>query len=483
MNIPKKFDNTLKRSKSLCSLQNEQSNFNYAELLARTVSESSIDVCIVNDTSDSDDAADVVDSGIAEKSIYDSDLLVCLEQKIDRLSDMFLEQCRLLTTLKEEICKSKLAMEKTEHVHNQIFTDLLKKAITQSIRELNLPKLPNTTDSDGTNHQAKLLLDAIESNKGTSFGREIREELMSFLQSEELKKQMVNATTESVKDIVGGCLSRDFSNLYLPILERSHRRLVTHVSRVIETAFVEQENSTVLSKSVYKTSRVLRRALERHQTILEAASDPGKSLINTLQCAVEEFLHSELKQWRQKVLDMFCSQLQSEPREAHAMETLDLSPPCDYAPASPPQPADPGHSIIDQLMQSAEIQKLISEGHVNQAFEQALNAADLSLVMAACRAVDPGAVFTSPCTLKQPVLLSLIQQLATDMVHDTQLKCSYLEDAIINLNTTHSDTRVHLPLVVGEVKKHLSKFLSSYPNHVASRRVTLIIMAADNLLK
>lgn len=59
----------------------------------------------------------------------------------------------------------------------------------------------------------------------------------------------------------------------------------------------------------------------------------------------------------------------------------------------------------------------------------------------------------------------------------------YLEDAIINLDAAHSDTRVHLPLVVGEVKKHLSKFLSSYPNHVASRRVTLIVMAADNLLK
>lgn len=74
-------------------------------------------------------------------------------------------------------------------------------------------------------------------------------------------------------------------------------------------------------------------------------------------------------------------------------------------------------------MQSAEIKKLIREGAVNQAFEQALTAADLSLVMAACRAAEPGTVFTPPCTLNQPVLLSLIQQLATDMVHDTQLKC------------------------------------------------------------
>lgn len=59
----------------------------------------------------------------------------------------------------------------------------------------------------------------------------------------------------------------------------------------------------------------------------------------------------------------------------------------------------------------------------------------------------------------------------------------YIEDAITNLNTAHPDTRAYLPLVVGEVRRHLTKFLSSFPNHVASRRVALIVMAADNLLK
>lgn len=59
----------------------------------------------------------------------------------------------------------------------------------------------------------------------------------------------------------------------------------------------------------------------------------------------------------------------------------------------------------------------------------------------------------------------------------------YLEDAIISLNVSNPATRAHLPMVLGEVRKHLTKFLLSYPNHVASRRVTLIVMAADNLLK
>lgn len=60
--------------------------------------------------------------------------------------------------------------------------------------------------------------------------------------------------------------------------------------------------------------------------------------------------------------------------------------------------------------------------------------------------------------------------------------CRYLEDAIINLNPLDAVTRSHLPVVVREVRSHLTKFLTDYPNHVAGRRVALIIMAANNLL-
>lgn len=56
---------------------------------------------------------------------------------------------------------------------------------------------------------------------------------------------MVQATAESVKDVIGSCLSRDVSALYLPILEHSHRRLLRHVARVIEDAFKERESSTI----------------------------------------------------------------------------------------------------------------------------------------------------------------------------------------------------------------------------------------------
>lgn len=61
-------------------------------------------------------------------------------------------------------------------------------------------------------------------------------------------------------------------------------------------------------------------------------------------------------------------------------------------------------------------------GDVNGAFEKALLASELSLVMAACRATSPDEAL-APGRLRQRVLLSLAQQLAADLLHDTQLKC------------------------------------------------------------
>nr|XP_021197112.2 enhancer of mRNA-decapping protein 4 [Helicoverpa armigera] len=407
------------------------------------------------------------DSGICDRMV-EGDMLTVMEQKIDKLSDMFLEQCRLLTALKEEIRGSKLMLEKTDQSHSQMLVDMLKTTISQRVDGLGTPT-SGGEDGEKVNNRAQALLSAIESRKEASLDSEIKETLVNFLQSEELKNQMVRATAESVRGLIDGCFSRDMSRLYLPVLERSHRRLIAHIQAIIGQAFVELEDKfSSLFKSMLKTSGALRRALEHHQRLLEATSDPGKNLDMTLQCTVEELLEKELKEWRQKVADILLSQFPSM-----SLQNTE---------ASVHPPPAPQMSAIDHLMQKAIIDKKIRDGDVNGSFERALSAGDLSLVMVACRAIDPSEIFGSPCRIQQHVILSLVQQLATDMLHETDLKCRYISQAILCLDVHSRDTRPHLPLVVEEVRKHLKKFLSTYPNHVAGRRIKLIGMAVNQLL-
>lgn len=59
----------------------------------------------------------------------------------------------------------------------------------------------------------------------------------------------------------------------------------------------------------------------------------------------------------------------------------------------------------------------------------------------------------------------------------------YLEDSIMKLDTHHPVTKSHLPVVVAEVSKNLNAFLHTFPSHMSSRRIKMIIMAANSLLK
>lgn len=71
----------------------------------------------------------------------------------------------------------------------------------------------------------------------------------------------------------------------------------------------------------------------------------------------------------------------------------------------------------------AQVQQHLAKGNVEAAFQQALSASDLSLVMYVCEKVDPQQVFKNGmCILHQHVLLSLIQQLSADLAHNTEIK-------------------------------------------------------------
>ncbi|PNJ61373.1 EDC4 isoform 14, partial [Pongo abelii] len=135
--------------------------------------------------------------------------------------------------------------------------------------------------------------------------------------------------------------------------------------------------------------------------------------------------------------------------------------------------------IVKGEAQQAHILQLLQQGHLNQAFQQALTAADLNLVLYVCETVDPAQVFGQPpCPLSQPVLLSLIQQLASDLGTRTDLKLSYLEEAVMHLDHSDPITRDHMGSVMAQVRQKLFQFLQAEPHNSlgkAARRLSLML--------
>uniref|UniRef100_A0A3B4AZ59 Enhancer of mRNA-decapping protein 4 n=1 Tax=Periophthalmus magnuspinnatus TaxID=409849 RepID=A0A3B4AZ59_9GOBI len=137
---------------------------------------------------------------------------------------------------------------------------------------------------------------------------------------------------------------------------------------------------------------------------------------------------------------------------------------------------------LDYQTQQANILQLLQQGQLNQAFQQALSATDLNLVLYVCETIDSQQVFGQhPCPLSQPVLLSLIQQLSSNLSTRSELKI-YLEDAVMNLDHSDPLTRDHMASVLAQVRPKLFSYLQQDPHSALSKRARRLMMMLQGLV-
>uniref|UniRef100_A0A0A9WX41 Enhancer of mRNA-decapping protein 4 n=1 Tax=Lygus hesperus TaxID=30085 RepID=A0A0A9WX41_LYGHE len=144
----------------------------------------------------------------------------------------------------------------------------------------------------------------------------------------------------------------------------------------------------------------------------------------------------------------------------------------------------PAGHLVDSVVLQSQITQLISQGQVNVAFQQALSASDLNLVLYVCEKVGPQQVFNGSggCLLQQHVLLSLIQQLSADMSHHTETNQKYLDEAIMCLDPSNNNTREYMPVVLNSLAKQLQHYIASNPGGRLTRRAKMLQMATQSLL-
>ncbi|CAG5131068.1 unnamed protein product [Candidula unifasciata] len=122
-------------------------------------------------------------------------------------------------------------------------------------------------------------------------------------------------------------------------------------------------------------------------------------------------------------------------------------------------------------------------GRINDAFQCALSAGNLDLVVYTCEAADPYNIFAkSPCPLTQPVLLSLISQLTANLDKSFDLKMKYLEEAVMNLDAAQPMTADHIPNVLGGLIQKLRVAETHVVDARKSKSIKMLIMAASSLL-
>uniref|UniRef100_T1IHJ6 Uncharacterized protein n=1 Tax=Strigamia maritima TaxID=126957 RepID=T1IHJ6_STRMM len=137
---------------------------------------------------------------------------------------------------------------------------------------------------------------------------------------------------------------------------------------------------------------------------------------------------------------------------------------------------------VDPQIKQAQIMQLARTGQFNAAFQQALSASDLSLVTLLCQAIPPDSVFGHEvCPLQQPVLLSLIQQLSSDLSQHTEVKLKYLQDALFSLDRKSPITKEHVVVVMQSLNLKLHHFIQNNPSNEQCRVAKMLLLATQSV--
>lgn len=289
----------------------------------------------------------------------------------------------------------------------------------------------------------------------------LKQNLTELINSAHIKDTVALATANAAKPVLEAAFKETFTSVLLPGMEKACQTMFRQVQDAFARGTHEYlQNVYTLADKQYQ---------ERNEQQSEA-----------LSALVRDELQTELSKGLSELQEGTIRTIRDAIRENLNQQFTEIS----NARSRATTPAIPVPAVADA---QARVLSLLQRGQLNAAFQQALSASDLGLVVLVCEKTEPARVFScagpqgSRCILQQPVILSLVQQLSADLGHRTELKQRWLEDAILNLDPNDPVTREHMGTVLMTLQTQLAAFVTANPNHNSAQRMKMLAMAARSL--
>lgn len=309
----------------------------------------------------------------------------------------------------------------------------------------------------------------------------MRENISRIAESKSITTSIAHAVASSLRDSTRSAFNETLQNVVVPSFEKSCQAMFHQVSDAFHKG--SKEYTLNLEKSLEKQHRdgqtmitsQIRGVVENFQSITETIlANVGEQMCTKLtetMSTFEDGLSQRFRSLVQKEMSVVIKEHQVAigSTVANAIRSRAVTP----LPQSP----------MDRSMQQAHILQLLNCGELNSAFQQALSASDLNLVMFVCDKVNPARVFgESPCPLQQPVLLSLIHQLAADLNSRTELKHDFLQEVLVIVDIDDPVTSSHVPAVMDALQMNLRQYIKNNPSSKLTRNFKVLLMAAESML-
>ncbi|XP_030367140.1 enhancer of mRNA-decapping protein 4-like [Strigops habroptila] len=374
--------------------------------------------------------------------------------------------------------------------HNGQLQEHLSQQLSQSLSTVVCNRLERTIREEMKTTVPQCIsksMDAIAA-KLTAVEGTLKESITKLVKSKNLTDAVVRAMADTLRGPIQSAYREGFQSVMLPALEKSCQSMFQQVNDIFKQGtqeYIQQFEAHLENKNVREQEAwdlLLNQLQQLISTFQSTTEQLASSLTASIHAEVEHQLHIIVGDMQESILAqvqrVFKGEVSLAMKEQQAAVTSSIVQAMHSAAGTPIT-----STHLDFQSQQTCILQLLQQGCLNQAFQQALTVADLKLVLYICETVDTEEVFRQhPCPLSQPVLLSLIQQLSSDLGTRTELKLNYLEEAVMHLDHSDPITRDHMGSVMNQVQQKLFRFLQVEPHNTLSRPARRLMMILQGLL-
>ncbi|KAL1458372.1 hypothetical protein WDU94_008529 [Cyamophila willieti] len=390
--------------------------------------------------------------------------LAALEKRVERLS---LETANVHNVkpapadVKEERRQQELLVSQITQSVQNIISDKVQSLIVTQFNTTLLPALLESMTPLKNQLQADPL-------KLTATDHLLKENLAKVVQSKTVLDTITSAVLQNLQSNMRDCFKEYFRKSVLDYQKSSH----TMFKQLSET--YEQGVRAILAELTQNSEGVRKQSLECVSQVHQVAESLNSanrnlnvafsnSLIN-LETNINETLTKHLSSQKAVLEGAVLSAVQSR--------------------TVTPVPTPNTAQQLQQLQN--QIKTFLVQKQYNAAFLKALTAQNLALVLSVCESVEPSILFdtgVNACPLEQHVLISLIQQLGGDLATQSQLKCTYIDEALGALDINNSSTREHAPKIIKDTLNRLKTFSMSNSGHSAVKHVKRLERVIQGVLR
>ncbi|XP_062860187.1 enhancer of mRNA-decapping protein 4 [Trichomycterus rosablanca] len=396
------------------------------------------------------------------------------------------EQTRMERVLAEGHARSQQLQEhmaqQLTHSLGTILSSRLDKVLREEMKKMVPPTISKSLEplTGQMSNTIAAKLTAVEAT--------LKDNVTKVVKSKNTTDAIGRAAAEAMQGPIQAAYKDAFQSIVLPVFERGCQSMFQQINDSFKQGtneYIQQLETHVKNRKQHEQD-ARDPVIGQLQQMIDSLQASQDQLATTITASVRSEVQHQLHLIVGNLQDSILSQVQrivkgevsQAMKDQQAAVTSSIMQAMRSA-ASTPVPT----SHLDYQTQQASILQLLQQGQLNEAFQQALSASDLNLVLYVCETVNSQQVFGQhPCPLHQAVLLSLIQQLSTNLVTRTELKISYLEDAVMNLDHGDPVTRDHMSAVLTQVRQKLFQFLQQDPHSSLGKRARRLLMMLQGLV-